>query len=501
MSDELQLARHQLAEGRADLAIAQLQPLAERMPQTSAVWRLLGIAYHEEQLEPEAVAALTQAMALDGSDIGTATMLAQSSFLAGLAAVPHFERLLALAPNDLNGLRGYAAALAAEGESLAAEQLLRAALNEQPDWLAGHKLLASLRYTAGDKLHFADSYCTACAMQPNNLNLRLEWFRALAQIKDWEAASRILEDGISLFGLQPQLLLARLFIASESGQEAQAAQLFQETAALDDVVRDMALIRFCLRQGELDTAEATALRRVQTPSAAVFWPYLSLIWRLRDDPRAQWLDGAPPLVSAMELAFGDQELAQLADVLRQLHRARSPFAEQSVRGGTQTDQNLFLRHEPILRSLKTKVQGAVSRYVAQLPAPVTGHPLLGVERTDLLRGRMQFSGSWSVRLAAQGFNVSHTHPMGLLSSALYISLPPAAQMGEAPAGWIQFGTPPPELNLPLQPYLQLQPKPGRLVLFPSTSWHSTVPFDDGERLVVAFDVRPPRTPIQSHSTR
>ena len=40
---------------------------------------------------------------------------------------------------------------------------------------------------------------------------------------------------------------------------------------------------------------------------------------------------------------------------------------------------------------------------------------------------------------------------------------------------------------------QIEPKPGRLVLFPSTMWHSTTPFTDGERLVIAFDVGVPRT--------
>ncbi|MBK9588986.1 MAG: hypothetical protein IPO50_10640 [Sphingomonadales bacterium] len=34
----------------------------------------------------------------------------------------------------------------------------------------------------------------------------------------------------------------------------------------------------------------------------------------------------------------------------------------------------------------------------------------------------------------------------------------------------------------------IEPKPGRLVMFPSTMWHGTVPFDAGERLTVAFDV-------------
>jgi hypothetical protein len=64
-------------------------------------------------------------------------------------------------------------------------------------------------------------------------------------------------------------------------------------------------------------------------------------------------------------------------------------------------------------------------------------------------------------------------------------------MGPAPAGWIRFGQPPPELGLDLPHTAQLEPRPGRLVLFPSTMWHATVPFEEGERLVVAFDVRPP----------
>ena len=38
----------------------------------------------------------------------------------------------------------------------------------------------------------------------------------------------------------------------------------------------------------------------------------------------------------------------------------------------------------------------------------------------------------------------------------------------------------------------VEPRPGRLVLFPSWMWHGTVPFGAGERLTVAFDVAPPR---------
>jgi hypothetical protein len=157
-----------------------------------------------------------------------------------------------------------------------------------------------------------------------------------------------------------------------------------------------------------------------------------------------------------------------------------------VRGGTQTDRPLFFRHEPIIATWKSKIIAALREYIAAMAAPEPGHPLLGTPREQLL-----FAGSWSVRLQAQGFHVSHTHPQGWISSALYVALPPPTQLGAPPAGWLEFGRPPPELGLNLPPYALIEPRPGRLVLFPSTLWHATVPFDDGERLTIAFDVRLP----------
>jgi hypothetical protein len=35
------------------------------------------------------------------------------------------------------------------------------------------------------------------------------------------------------------------------------------------------------------------------------------------------------------------------------------------------------------------------------------------------------------------------------------------------------------------------PKAGRLAIFPSTMWHATEPFAEGERLTVAFDIAIP----------
>jgi len=65
------------------------------------------------------------------------------------------------------------------------------------------------------------------------------------------------------------------------------------------------------------------------------------------------------------------------------------------------------------------------------------------------------------------------------------------RIGEAEAGFLTLGEPQAELKLDLPPTRLVEPKPGRLVLFPSWMWHGTRPFGAGERMTVAFDVAIP----------
>jgi hypothetical protein len=87
--------------------------------------------------------------------------------------------------------------------------------------------------------------------------------------------------------------------------------------------------------------------------------------------------------------------------------------------------------------------------------------------------------------------VNHVHPQGWISSALYVALPERTADDSEDAGWFTIGQPQDQLGLDLAPRTKIEPRPGHLVLFPSWMWHGTVPFAGGERLSVAFDVRPP----------
>ncbi|QNP44253.1 hypothetical protein H9L15_07275 [Sphingomonas daechungensis] len=96
-----------------------------------------------------------------------------------------------------------------------------------------------------------------------------------------------------------------------------------------------------------------------------------------------------------------------------------------------------------------------------------------------------------MRLRSHGHHSNHVHPLGWISSALYLALPERGHEERSDAGWFTLGQPDEKLGIELEPWRKIQPKVGQLVLFPSWMWHGTVPFEEGERMTVAFDVSPP----------
>lgn len=417
---------------------------------------------------------------------------AQIAFEAWRPAAALFDHASRLLPSNPDLIRNQALALAAEGESAAAQALIEGILARHPGWLDGHRTLAAMRITLGETEGWDRSFAKAIAAEPDNLGLHLGWFHQHATQKQWNSARAILEAAKARFGLVKAIDLSEIFLACESGDASDPmAARFAPHAVARDPGTDLCRVRHLLRLGLAAEAEKVVLPHLQGPAARMFWPYAGLCWRLLGDPKAAWLDGDPCFARAVDLAIDARDLAGLAEVLRGLHRLRAPYPEQSVRGGTQTDRNLLLHPDPAIQAIRGQIAEAVRDYAGDLPEAVSGHPLLGHRPPADRLDRVLFEGSWSVRLTGAGFHAAHTHTMGWISSALYIALP--QDMGEPPAGWLTLGAPPPELALPLEPYGRIRPNAGYLAMFPSTLWHGTEPFASGERLTIAFDVKlPPR---------
>jgi tetratricopeptide (TPR) repeat protein len=454
--------------------------------ESAEVWRQRAAGFRNLQQMENALDAMERASRLDPRHAQTRFALALLNFETWRPSADLFEHAHELAPGNLSIIHNHAAALAAEGDPSGAEDLLERALLEHPGWFDGHRVLATLRITLANE-DPARSFAYACDKEPQNLSLRLAWFHFLATTRNWNAVRSVIAGGRKLLGDHRAFTVADIFIESESGERADDLNLFDQVKDFRDPGLDLCHIRHLLRLRRADEAEAIAQRNIGTMSEAMFWPYLSLAWRLQGKAEGEWLDGSPLHARAFDLDFEQNELRLLAETLRSLHRMKAPYPEQSVRGGTQTDRQLFFHPSPIIQTTRTKIAKAIRAYIDALPPPDPAHPLLAQRRDSIL-----FEGSWSVRLTAQGFHSCHTHTQGWISSAFYVALPDADAMGPPPSGWLALGTPPPELNLGLDAHQRIEPKLGRLVLFPSTMWHGTLPFADGERLTLAFDVKRPR---------
>jgi tetratricopeptide (TPR) repeat protein len=464
-------------------ALPLLELARERHPGDARIWQVLGLAHRKLEDMGLAVAAFERAAALAPGDALIAHSLARCTLEAGLPSRMLFDRALALAPNDGSVMLGRAAAQLAEGEIDPAIGDLDAQLRLHPGWLPGHQTLCRLRWLRGEAEAFTASFAIAVAKAPREVAIWREWVETVMHRGDYDAARALIVRARTAAGSDPAFDALETVIASETGDIEQADVLFAALGPIQHVAMATRYARHLLRAGRPEQVADFARPWLGVPEADFVWPYVAAAWRLTGDPRWQWLEGDERLVGVYDLADRIPSLDALAERLRGLHHNLHQPLEQSVRGGTQTDGPLFARIEPEIRALRAVIVSAVERHVAQLPAPIGGHPTLIARRAPV-----RFSGSWSVRLPGAGFHSNHIHPAGWLSSAFYVALPPA---GDGHAGWLKLGEPQAELGLDLEPFRYVEPKPGRLVLFPSTMWHGTVPFEAGERMTVAFDVARP----------
>jgi tetratricopeptide (TPR) repeat protein len=472
-------------EGLEAEALPLARAAAEANPRDARMWQMLGLVQRKlEDLGP-AVEALSRAAELAPAEPLIAHTLARASLEAGLPAIALFDRAHELAPEDGSVLLGRVAAQFAEDRLDDAISGLEAQLGPNPGWIQGHASVARLRWVRGERATFTASMEQAVAAFPDAIPVWRELIDTLMhaalydEARDAIARARKAAGDHQVFDSQEAVSLA------EMGRTDAADRAFAAVWPIGHVTMAARYLRHLLRAGRPEEAAAFAEGWLGRDPDNLTTPYLSAAWRLTGNPRWQWLEGDERLIGVYDIADAIPSLDALAARLRGLHLGIHQPLEQSLRGGTQTDGPLFSRIDPEIVALRKAIVETVEQHVAQLPSPEPGHPTLQ-ER----RGPIRFAGSWSVRLTGEGFHVNHVHPAGWISSAFYVALPEAWMGGESHAGWLSIGEVT-ELGLDLPPIRLVEPKPGRLVLFPSSQWHGTRPFAEGERLTVAFDVARP----------
>jgi len=466
--------------GRHDVALADLERVSLAQPGEAKVHAAKGTSLRALRRLAEAAAAYDRAIAVDAGRVVAVHGRAVVAKERGEAdASQLYRRALAIAPRDRTIGLGLAEALEAEGRADGVE-VLAAMLKADPGWWEGHAALARMRWEAGEQADFASAIAQAADEAPTSLDGWRTYASVLAAAGLSLAAADVAAAGRAKAGEDHLLSLLEALHASEAGELARAERIY------DGLPKDLAgraihESRHRLRAGDYRAAAALIDRaRADAPWDIGAWAMTGVAWRLIGDERADWLLAQPGFVVTDDLGLPADALARLRDRLRGLHRSRVHPIGQSLRGGTQTRGRLFEREEPEILDLKHLLIRAVERYWAALPPVDATHPLLRHRHAV-----PALAGSWSVRLTDDGYHVAHMHPDGLLSSACYIVVP---EPDLPKAGWLEIGGAPDNLDLPIRPLLQVEPRPGRITLFPSYCYHGTRPFPKGERLSVAFDV-------------
>ena len=456
-------------------------------PQDGRLWYVKGLIHRQMERRELALPALQRAAQLSPKDAKVAHALALTRYEAGLPCLDEYGRALQLSPGDPVIVGGLTLALIAARKAPQAIAGLERILRRSPLWHEGHGLLSQLRWSEGERDGFARSFGEALAANPKNLPLRRQHIHTLLHARAYEDVERAIAEGRSALGDDPLFDTTEAIVRAETGDAASADRLFSAVAGLPDPNMNVRRVRHLLLTGRPEQASQVIDEWLGTEHDTAFWPYAATAWRMTGDPRSQWLEGHGESVGVYDIADRLPPLDQLAATLRDLHTLSGQPLAQSLRGGTQTDGNLFHRIDPVIVQLREAIRTTGEEHAASLPKRDPDHPTLRAERSPI-----RFAGAWSVRLREGGYHANHVHPMGWISSALYVALPP--DLGQKDhSGWLTLGNPhDSSFPLDLPPTRMVEPKPGRLALFPSWMWHGTRPFGVGERLTVAFDVAVPQ---------
>ena len=150
--------------------------------------------------------------------------------------------------------------------------------------------------------------------------------------------------------------------------------------------------------------------------------------------------------------------------------------------GGQSAGNLFLLNDPAIQKIKAIIESSITHYRSKYQQSDAGFISKWPRQTTL--------HGWFIDLKKGGSLGSHMHKEGWLSGSLYLKL---SKLEGANEGNIIFdldgGNYPTDGKI--FPSKELNIEEGDIVLFPSSIFHKTVPFNASERrLTLAFDIKP-----------
>lgn len=432
-------------------------------------------------------------------------------------------------PGDSGALEDLALVHLRRAEQEKAESLLRRALEIQPQSLTALLRLGSALLTSGQAVEAVAVFGRALELAPDDRHVRYSHAHALLEAAHFEEAIAAADEalardpndvatlavkGVALFERErygeSETALARCVEVApddvngwmhlgrtrlELDDMPGAIAAFERAAALapDEAMMQSQLANAHTRSGAPERAVEVCDCYLERHPAASDMIAVKLI-ALRDAGRAAEADrlaGLDTLILKSKIAppagFAGLEAfnAALAAMVRRHPDLERTHTNRATRHGVQTG-SLTFNPTAEMRAFF----GVVDREVRAAKQKLAEAGLDTHVWVAHAPKRWKVN-AWAVLLESGGHQRAHIHPKAWMSGCYYVEIP-TASMGEGHGedGWIEFGHPSDQLYAASAPVVRrVEPTPGRMVLFPSYTFHRTIPFHgEGQRICIAFDV-------------
>ena len=484
-------ARMALAAGRVAEAEASCLELLRDDPENPEVLHLHGLARIQAgrvaegaQLLERAVAAAPGYAAAHG-DLGAVLVLLGRPE----AAVQRLRIALRLDPQNREIQLNLGNALQAQGELDSAEEYYRAVLRLDPRNVRANLSLGNLLSQVrrpGDAIEYLS---VAAALAPGAGAVHQSLGKAQCGLGRTDEAIESFQRAIAIeAGLtEANESLGLIFKGQNRLEEAltcfsAANTQYARAQALECLLRLNRYREFFAAIERHPAGEAVNLH------AAALSAYASQQLG-RSDPHPFCPDPLAHIRIVDRYTGAGAEAEFLLDLIRvagQLNAVWEPRGV-STTGGYQTGGNLFENASGPLGRLAHDLVEELNRYRSTMLA---NGDQAGTTLCRRWPGTARLHG-WYVRLLTGGHQRFHNHPSGWLSGCVYLQVPKSVPRDEGAIEFGLVGSDYPDLSGPPPPTRLHNPKPGQIVMFPSSLFHRTIAFQSAEeRLCICFDLLP-----------
>jgi uncharacterized protein (TIGR02466 family) len=513
-----------LNAGQLARAESAARALLERYPGSPVVHQLLANALAGQSKYAEAVDAFRKLVAANPRSaelhFNLAVVLSQAGRLE--EAVTSYEKVIALAPHLADAHYNLGTSLQALGRLEPAAASYRRAVALEPGFFEAHGNLGAVLQMQGKLDEAVDSYRKALALHPDarghfNLGTALanqgklgdaiaSYRQALALDPNHADAASSLGEALFHQGqpdeavasyrhalaIDPSHAEANYNLGTflyDAGELAQAIPCFERSQIRDWRERVLYCLYKTRRFQEFRKMLRPLLDRPHTsPFLATLSAHHAANFGVEDEYR--FCRNPLDFVHHTRIdALAAPGSPLRAELLRDIERAEIAERKQGrLYHGIQSSGNLFNRPEASFRTLASLVRQVVESYRVRFAA-------CDCELIRAFPRQIEFGSSWYVKMRTGGHLTSHIHETGWLSGSLYLAMP--RREAGRDDGCIEFSThgddyPQQHGDFPKKTFA---PDVGDIVLFPSSLFHRTIPFDaDAERICIAFDVKPTTGP-------